>query len=315
MPPALPRAEAGVPVDVRMDVPMDARIDLVDAADEQAWNDTILDTAPVRAPLLRLWRYRAPAVVLGRSQQALARLAQARQSGLHPGRQSGRQSGSQSGPQSGPQSDRSADAALVTGLPLVERRAGGGAVLVGPWMLSMSLVVPVDHGWVAGRSTGASYDELGLAWTEVLHAFGVDARPADEVDAGAAPAGLEWACFAGITRHEVLVGRRKIVGLAQRRHRHGVLYVAGALVDPVPWPSLVATMQPLLAERVAGPGAPRPGAPTVPISDSVTQARGLAAETISIAEARGGSAVAFDAVIEQARARIGERLDAAVMSR
>lgn len=311
MPPALPRAEAGVPVDVRMDVPMDVQIDLVDAADEQAWNDTILDTAPVRAPLLRLWRYRAPAVVLGRSQQALARLAQARQSGLHPGRQSG----SQSGPQSGPQSDRSADAALITGLPLVERRAGGGAVLVGPWMLSMSLVVPVDHGWVAGRSTGASYDELGLAWTEVLHAFGVDARTADEVDAGAAPAGLEWACFAGITRHEVLVGRRKIVGLAQRRHRHGVLYVAGALVDPVPWPGLVATMQPLLAGRAAGPAAQTPGTPAVPISDSLAQARGLAAETISIAEARGGSAVAFGAVIEQARARIRERLDAAAILR
>ena len=256
MPTAYSRADAGSPLDIAV-----AR---VDAADEQAWNDAILADGPVRSPLLRLWRYRAAAVVLGRSQQALARRA----------------------------------ASAETALPLVERRAGGGAVLVGPWMLSMSLVLPVDHGWLAGRSTGASYDQLGLAWTEALHAFGVDARPAEPADAGPAPPGLAWACFAGITQHEVLVGRRKIVGLAQRRHRHGVLYVAGALLDPVPWPSLVAIMRPLL-----------PSSDGVAVSDE-RQLAGLANETVSMAEVRG-AAVSAEALIEVVTTRITERLRAA----
>ena len=42
----------------------------VDAAAEQAWNEASLEH-PVEQPAARLWRYPAPAVVLGRSQQAL----------------------------------------------------------------------------------------------------------------------------------------------------------------------------------------------------------------------------------------------------
>ena len=272
---------------------VDVSIAQVDAADEQAWNDAILDAGPVVLPSLRLWRYRTPAVVLGRSQQALARQAALAQPAGPLAQPAGQKAGQEAGPGSG------------AGLPLVERRAGGGAVLVGPWMLSMSLAVPVDHSWVAGRSTGVSYDALGRAWTEALHLLGVDAHPADEAEAQRARAGLEWACFAGITRHEVLVGPRKIVGLAQRRHRHGVLYVAGLLVEPVPWPQLVETMRPWLDRgRVAGSGAATDEEPARGL------AQGLAEETVSIAEARG-AALPFDAVIDACLARIRAGLDAA----
>ena len=234
----------------------------IDAAAEQVWNDAVFDGAPVAAPVLRLWRYRAPAVVLGRSQRALGRRAPA----LAPA----------SDPKPALVGDR-AD------LPLIERRAGGGAVLVGPWMLGMSLVVPVDHRWVAGRGIGTSYVDLGEAFTGALRSLGVvNAKPATEDEARRAPAGLEWACFAGVTAQEILVDGRKLVGLAQRRHRHGVLFVAGVLVDPVPWSLLADAMLPLVgAEPDAGEGA--------------RAAAGLAAETISLAEARG-AAVAIETV-------------------
>ena len=229
----------------------------IDAAAEQVWNDAVFDGAPVAAPVLRLWRYRAPAVVLGRSQRALGRRAPDPKPALAGGR---------------------AD------LPLIERRAGGGAVLVGPWMLGMSLVVPVDHHWVAGRGIGTSYVDLGEAFTGALRSLGVlNAKPATEDEARRAPAGLEWACFAGVTAQEILVDGRKLVGLAQRRHRHGVLFVAGVLVDPVPWCLLADTMLPLV-----GGGEPDAG-------EGARAAAGLAAETISLAEARG-AAVAIEAV-------------------
>ena len=286
MPTAFPDADAGTAVQ--------ASIDLVDAAAEQAWNDAVFEGGPVTAPVLRLWRYRAPAVVLGRSQQALARRAR-------------------EGHEGGDGNE---------GLPLVERRAGGGAVLVGPWMLGLSLVVPVDHGWVAGRAIGASYVDLGQAITGAMRDLGVTAAtPATEAEARRAPPALAWACFAGVTAQEVLVEGRKLVGLAQRRHRHGVLFVAGVLVDPVPWTLLARTMLPLVepARGAEGKGpagetpASIPGSTpestpesipaSIPAATLSRVAAGLAAETLSMAEA-SGRPVDIGAVAEACRDRI-----------
>src|SRR5688500_3310555 len=80
----------------------------VDAAGEQAWNEQQL-AQPVRSARARLWLYDRPALVLGRSQHVLL-----------PSLDAGRHC-------------------------IVERTAGGGAVLVGPWMLSASVVLPSAH--------------------------------------------------------------------------------------------------------------------------------------------------------------------------
>ncbi len=215
----------------------------VDARDEQVWNDAAI-TVPVRAPMARLWRYRAPAVVLGRAQRGMLAVGQIAPAG---GSASGSTIESASGSvneSAGGSVSGSVSEPTHTGIEVVDRHAGGGAVLVGPWMLGVSVVLPLTHRAIHGRPVAASYDWFGHALATALREHGVAARPAIESDARKAPAGLEWACFAGVTVNEVLVDRRKIVGLAQRRTRHGALFVAGVLVAPVPWAALGAVMVP-----------------------------------------------------------------------
>ena len=168
---------------------------------EQAWNERAL-AEPVRQPVLRCWRHPRAGVILGASQHKLL-------------------------PALAPQ-----------GIELVARRAGGGAVLAGPWMLSASVLLPPGHALARGGIT-RGYEWIGTHFAAVLQALGVPAQPAPHKrDAGA----LAWACFAGVSPWEVLLDGRKIVGLAQRRSRTGVLVAAGLLLDAPDWPLLCAVM-------------------------------------------------------------------------
>jgi lipoate-protein ligase A len=168
---------------------------------EQAWNERAL-AEPVREPVLRFWRHPAPGVVLGASQYKLL-------------------------PGLGPQE-----------IEVATRRAGGGAVLAGPWMLSASVLLPPGHALARAGILGG-YEWIGGHFAAALQALGLPARPApDKRDAGE----LAWACFAGISPWEVLLEGRKIVGLAQRRSRTGVLLAAGLLLDTPDWPLLCAVM-------------------------------------------------------------------------
>ena len=178
----------------------------VDAAQEQAWNEQQL-AAPVSQPAARLWVYPQPAVVLGRSQQAL-------RSSLDTGRHR-----------------------------FVARSAGGGAVLVGPWMLGVSVVLPLQHHLLQEASIADSYRWLGAVFVAALAQHGVAAAAVPHERTRKAPADLAWACFAGMSAWEVAVDDRKLVGFAQRRARHGVLLVAGALLSHVPWETLCDAMQ------------------------------------------------------------------------
>lgn len=185
--------------------------DGLDAAIEQRWNEQML-AAPVREPLWHAWTYRQPAVVLGRSQHRLVLPAG---EGL---------------------------------LPLVRRGAGGGAVLVGPWLLSASLLLPPDDARVAAQGVTESYRWLGEAMVGLLAGLGVEARAVPPTERVAAPPALGWACFAGVAPWEVVAtdpasGRlRKLVGFAQRRTRHGVLLALGVLMQPSPWPLLATRL-------------------------------------------------------------------------
>lgn len=199
----------------------------VDAAGEQAWNEQQL-AVPVRAARARLWLYGEPGVVLGRSQQALL-----------PSLDAGRQ-------------------------PIVERAAGGGAVLVGPWMLGASVVLPLGHRLLPEGAVADSYRWLGALFVAALAGQGVAAESVPRERTRKAPPDLAWACFAGISPWEVAIRDRKLVGFAQRRSRHGVLLVAGALLATVPWERLCEAMR-------------RTGA----------QARELAATTIDASQALG----------------------------
>jgi lipoate-protein ligase A len=176
----------------------------LDPAEEQRWNAEAL-AGGVDLPAVRVWTYDRAAVVLGRSQRA---------------------------------DDAHAARARRAGVDLYERATGGGAVLVGPWMLAASVVLPPDHPLV-DRSIAASYEWIGEAHASWLRDAGIPARivprPTD-------PGELRWACFAGRSHGEVEVDGRKIVGLAQARRRAGVLFSAGMLLSTPAWEVLCDVM-------------------------------------------------------------------------
>jgi lipoate-protein ligase A len=130
---------------------------------------------------------------------------------------------------------------------LLERQAGGGAVLTGPWMVSTSIILPHGHP-LLGDSLVGCYRWLGQLHATALAEFGV---PAYALPAQALPLAnamidartVNWACFGGLSPWEVVdAGYRKLVGLAQRRRQAGVLLVAGTLVGATDWGLLCDVM-------------------------------------------------------------------------
>jgi lipoate-protein ligase A len=188
----------------------------IDAAEEQAWNEQQL-AEPVLRPGACLWRYLEPAVVLGRSQLSLLATLDERRHRF------------------------------------VARASGGGAVLVGPWMLGASVVLPLGHRLLGGDRVADGYRWLGELFVQALAQHGLAAMAVPRERTRKASEELAWACFAGISPWEVAVDDRKLVGFAQRRNRNGVLLVAGALLSAVPWESLCEAMQrpPVLAHELA----------------------------------------------------------------
>ena len=168
---------------------------------------------PVTQPRFRVWTYRTPTIVLGCSQRA-------RQAALAP--------------------------QLPLGVEMLVRPSGGGAVLTGPWMVSASVVLPLSHPWAQGRLPD-SYRDLGQLHGEVLAGLGVAAQALPEADVPAANARLgaavDWACYGSLAPWELVdAAGRKLVGLAQRRQRTGVLLVAGTLATPPDWTLLCGAM-------------------------------------------------------------------------
>jgi lipoate-protein ligase A len=179
----------------------------VGACAEQAWIECQL-ARPVASPAWHVWTYDEPAIVLGCSQRRLL-----------------------------------AEVGAHRGLKLVLRRAGGGAVLVGPWMLGVSAVLPIGHALVSPNVI-ASYRWMGELLGQILrdHGFDALALPPENVRALPPVVGLEWACFGRLSPWEVIAGGRKIAGLAQVRSRYGVLLVGGLLLSEPDWSLLCAAL-------------------------------------------------------------------------
>lgn len=180
--------------------------DGIQCAEEQDWNRAQL-AQPVLRPAVRLWTYAAPGIVLGRAQSALQ------------------------------------PAGAGGSTPVVQRDSGGGAVLAGPWMLSASIVLPAEHPLV-GTGTVSSYRWLGVLHAGLLRDLGIAAYavPPEELQIAPPDRSLKWACFGSLSPWEVVVGQRKIVGLAQVRRRTGVLLTCGTLIAPPDWPLLCAVL-------------------------------------------------------------------------
>jgi lipoate-protein ligase A len=111
----------------------------------------------------------------------------------------------------------------ATGLDVVRRRSGGGAVLIEP-----GGVVWIDV--AIGRSdplwdddVGHAFHWLGDAWAAALGLVGVEGGT---VHRGGLirSAQSDLVCFAGLGPGEVTVDGAKVVGMAQRRTRSGALF-------------------------------------------------------------------------------------------
>lgn len=171
--------------------------------------------SPAIEPELMVWDYTEPAIILGCSQRRHQPQWQALQ--------------------------RKRDSALS----VVCRRAGGGVVLAGPWMLSATLFVPVSH-VLSCLSLPASFELFGRAWSKTLMQGGIDSELAQREDFAAfnqraKRAGLDWICFAGLSHGELLdTDGRKLMGLAQIRKKQGLAVVSGLLLQTPPWYGLLS---------------------------------------------------------------------------
>jgi len=126
-------------------------------------------------------------------------------------------------------------------LPIYHRRAGGTAVLVGPHLLSLDVVLPAGSPLVLPDIV-ESYRWLGEAWVAALHLLAIqthlvlpdEARTQQARRKQAETRSYELlmhrACYGTLSPYEVAVDQRKVVGLDMIRRRAGSLLQAGVLL-------------------------------------------------------------------------------------
>lgn len=128
--------------------------------------------------------------------------------------------------------------AYASGIDVVRRRSGGGAVWLEPGN-SVWIDVFVPRGDVLWRADiGRAFRWVGDAVTASLRGCGVDVRVHP---GGVSTSGVgRMVCFAGRGSGEVLLGDRKLVGISQRRTRFGSRFqlVWYSLWNPGPWMGL-----------------------------------------------------------------------------
>lgn len=127
-------------------------------------------------------------------------------------------------------------------LPLYHRRAGGTAVLVGPDLLALDVILPAGHPSVLADIV-ESYRWFGETWVRALCQLGIATRvitPAEahtqralarQDETQAREAILRRACYASNSSYEVVAGQRKVVGLDMIRRRNASLLQAGVLLS------------------------------------------------------------------------------------
>jgi lipoyl(octanoyl) transferase len=127
------------------------------------------------------------------------------------------------------------------GIDVVQRKAGGGALLLDAHMLCGAICLPTS---VVSADLTESYRWLGDRLATTLRGAGVTgARRVEVNEARADVAALRSrddptasillaTCYGALSPHEVVVGseKRKLVGLAQVRRRHAALFQFGILV-------------------------------------------------------------------------------------
>ncbi|GGK74586.1 lipoate--protein ligase family protein [Amphritea balenae] len=132
---------------------------------------------------------------------------------------------------------------MAAGLPIMRRNSGGGAVLAGPWMLSISVFIPTEH-LIAQQNIIQIFGWLEQIWIAALEKCnvpckGVDKALIDHSKEVSESQNLKWACYASLSHGEVVSeDGRKLVGLAQIRKKKGVVLVSGLHLYPCDWQQL-----------------------------------------------------------------------------
>ncbi len=133
-------------------------------------------------------------------------------------------------------------ARVAHAMSIYQRRAGGTAVLVGPHLLSLDVVLPAGHPLILADIV-ESYHWFGEAWVEALRQLGVQTRivlPQEahlqrlllkRAETQQREAILRRACYGALSTYEVVAGQRKVVGLDMLRRRAGSVLQAGVLLQ------------------------------------------------------------------------------------
>lgn len=182
-----------------------------------------------------------------------------------------------------PPSTVDAEACAARRLAVVRRRSGGGSVLIRPEaVVWIDLVAP--HG-VAPDDVRGAMRWAGELWQAALADVGAVDRAATTVHQGGM-VGSAWCdlvCFAGVGPGEVLTADGKLVGLSQRRTRHGIriqgmvhraslgadaqAVLARPLpTEPLPEPAVLPGLEAgAVADRLAARLAAGSATPTTPV--------------------------------------------------
>lgn len=118
------------------------------------------------------------------------------------------------------------------GIAVYRRTSGGAAVIVNAELLSLDVVLPSTSP-LATSDVVQAYQWIGELWQDALQRLGVakaHAIPTEEVRA-LPPLSkddvLRLACYGTLSPWEVVIGKRKLVGLCQVRRKAGALYQTG----------------------------------------------------------------------------------------
>lgn len=179
-------------------------------AEQQNVHSCISSNRP--APTWRMVCYTEPAIIMGRSQR-------------HNEAQSTR--------------------ASQQAVKLVRRKSGGGAVMAGPDLFSLLLVLPSQHA-LSRASSVVAYQWLGNLWKQVLASYGINAHLPEAAEASrsqqqATSCGVDWACYASVSHGELLSDDgRKLLGVAQIRNRYCCALTSGVYLRRPDWSLLCA---------------------------------------------------------------------------